>query len=423
MSQVNYDKRKETKTMAMKTDKFDPQVIEYLLSKTQSPKDIFGDGGILKQLKKALTERILEGELTTELGYEKHSTAGNNSGNSRNDYTQKTLKTTEGDLEINVPRDRNNHFEPQLIPKQQTRFDDLDDKIISLYSRGMSTRDMRDPLKDLYGVDISATLISNVTEEVLEAVKIWQNRPLDKGYPIVYLDALVIKIKQDKRIINKAFYLALGVNTEGQKELWGIWISQNEGAKFWLSVLTEIKNRGVEDILIACVDGLTGFPEAIQTVFPETKVPLCIVHMVRNSLRFVGWKKKKAVAADLRVIYSASTVEEAELALTVFCEKWDKEFPSISKSGLNHWENLIHFFEFPAEIRKVIYTTNAIESLNMSIRKVIKNKRVFPSDEAALKQLYLGLQNISKKWTMPIRDWGAALNRFSIMFEDRLPLL
>lgn len=406
--------------MSMKTDPLDPQVIEYLLSKTNSPQEIFSENGILKQLKKALTEHILEGELSTELGYTKNDPVGNNSGNSRNGHSKKTLKTKSGDLEIQIPRDRNNCFEPMLIPKHQTRFEDLDEKIISLYSRGMTTRDIKDQLLDLYGTEISATLISNVTNEVIEEVKAWQSRPLDKIYPIVYLDALVIKIRQDKRIINKAFYLALGVNMEGQKELLGIWISQNEGAKFWLNVLTEIKNRGVEDILIACVDGLTGFPEAIQTVYPETKVQLCLVHMVRNSLRFVGWKKKKAVASDLKSIYAAATLDEAELALAAFCEKWDQEFPSISKSWLNHWENLIPFFDFPAEIRKVIYTTNAIESLNMSLRKVIKNKRLFPSDDAALKQLYLGLKNISKKWTMPVRDWNAALNQFMIMFGDRI---
>lgn len=406
--------------MAMKTNPLDPKIVESLLKNTKTPEDIFGDNGILKQLKKALTERILEGELTTELGYQKHDISGNNSGNSRNGYTKKTLKTKDGEMEIEVPRDRNGTFNPKLIPKHQTRFDDVDEKIISLYSRGMSTRDIQDQLQDLYGVEVSATLVSNVTNEVIDEVKAWQSRPLDKVYPIVYLDALVIKIQQDKRVINKAFYLALGVNLDGQKELLGIWVSQNEGAKFWLNVLTELKNRGLEDILIACVDGLTGFPDAIQTVYPHTKVQLCIVHMVRNSLRYVGWKKRKEVAADLKKIYSAKTLEEAELALTTFAEKWDKEFPSISKSWLNHWENITPFFEFPDEIRKVIYTTNAIESINMSMRKVIKNKRVFPSDDAALKQLYLALKNISKKWTMPIRNWGAAMNRFTIMFEDRL---
>lgn len=322
-------------------------------------------------------------------------------------------------MEILIPRDRNASFSPKLIPKHQTRFDDLDNKIISLYSRGMTTRDIQDQLLDLYGTNISATLISNVTNEVIDEVRIWQSRPLDKIYPIVFLDALVIKIQQDRKVITKAFYLALGVNMDGQKELLGIWISQNEGAKFWLNVLTELKNRGVEDILIACVDGLTGFPDAIEAVYPQTKVQLCIVHMVRSSLRYVSWKKRKEVAGDLRAIYNAKTVEEAELALMTFGEKWDKEFPSISKSWSKHWQNISPFFDFPSDIRKVIYTTNAIESLNMSIRKVIKNKRIFPSDESAFKQLYLALKNISKKWTMPIRDWRVAMNQFVIMFEDR----
>lgn len=406
--------------MALKSNDLDPQIVEALISNMKKPEDIFGDNGLLKQLKKAITERILEGELTTELGYNKYDVSGNNSGNARNGHSKKTLKTKDGEMEIAVPRDRNGQFEPQLIPRHQTRFDDLDDKIITLYSRGMTTRDIQAQLQDLYGVEVSAGLISNVTNEVIDEVKSWQARPLDKLYPIVYLDALVIKVQQDKRVINKAFYLALGVNTEGQKELLGIWISQNEGAKFWLNVLTELKNRGLEDILIACVDGLTGFPEAIQTVYPQTQVQLCIVHMVRNSLRYVGWKQRKVVAADLRSIYTSKTVEEAEIALTSFCEKWDESFPAISKSWLNNWENITPFFDYPAEIRKVIYTTNAIESLNMSIRKVIKNKRVFPSDDAALKQLYLALNNISKKWTMPIRDWGSAMSRFSIMFEERV---
>lgn len=407
-------------TKKAKSSAIEQEIVDYLLTKVENRADIFSEGGVLKQLKKALTERILEGELTTKLGYSKHDNAGDNNGNSRNGYSEKTLKTQDGDMEISIPRDRNNEFEPILIAKHQTRFDDMDDKIISLYSRGMTTRDIQEQLKDLYGVEVSATLISNVTNEVIDEVKAWQSRPLNKLYPIVYLDALVIKINQDKRIINKAFYLALGVNLEGKKELLGIWVSQNEGAKFWLNVLTELKNRGLEDILIACVDGLTGFPEAIETVYPKTEVQLCIVHMVRNSLRYVGWKDRKAVALDLKGIYTAKTVEEAELALSCFSEKWDKQFPSISKSWLTHWENITPFFAYPEEIRRVIYTTNAIESLNMSMRKVLKNKRVFPSDEAALKQLYLALRNISKKWTMPIRDWGAAMNRFIVMFDERV---
>jgi len=401
-------------------NEIDPKLIDELIKTYEKPEDMLGEDGILKQVQKAILERILEGEITTELGYSKHDPRGNNSGNSRNGYSEKRLKGTHGELPIQVPRDRNGEFSPRIIPKNQTRFEGFDEKIISLYARGMTTRDIQAQLQDLYGVEVSATLISNVTNEVLDEVKLWQSRPLDKVYPIVYMDALVIKTNEDKRVTNKAFYLAVGVDVEGQKELLGIWISQNEGAKFWLGVLTEIKNRGVEDILIACVDGLTGFPEAIETVFPKTQVQLCIVHMVRNSLRYVSWKMRKAVATDLKAIYGAKTIEEAELALTSFSEKWDEQYPTISKSWKDKWENITPFFAYPEDIRKAIYTTNAIESINMSLRKVIKHKRVFPSDDAALKQLYLALKNISKKWTMPIRNWKGAMSCFIIMFEDRL---
>jgi putative transposase len=409
--------------MIKKTSGLDPQLIDQLLKDYKSPEDILGEGGILKQLKKALLERALEGELTTHLGYEKHDAKGNNSGNSRNGHSEKKLKSEDGPVKIDVPRDRNGEFEPQIIGKNQTRFEGFDEKIISLYSRGMTTRDIQDQLQELYGIEVSPTLISNVTNEVIEEVKLWQSRPLDRIYPIVYLDALVIKVKEDKRVMNKAFYLALGVNVYGQKELLGIWVSQNEGAKFWLNVLTEIKNRGVEDILIACVDGLTGFPEAIQAVYPKTQVQLCIVHMIRNSLRYVSWKVRKEVALDLKGIYGALTLDAAELALTDFASKWDAQYPSISKSWFSHWEHLTPFFAYPEEIRRVIYTTNAIESMNMSLRKVIKNKRVFPSDDAALKQLYLALKNISKKWNACLHNWNDAMNRFMIMFEERLSSL
>lgn len=396
-------------------------LIDDLIKNCKTQEDLFGKGGIFKQIQKAILERVLEGEMTTELWYSKHNPIGDNSGNSRNGYSKKTIKTNTDEFPIQIPRDRNGDFVPKIIPKNQTRFKGLDDKIISLYARGMSVRDIQAQLEDMYEVEVSTTLISNVTDEIIDEVKTWQSRPLDKVYPIVYLDALVIKINEDKRVINKSFYLAVGVNLDGQKELLGIWISQNEGAKFWINVLTELQNRGVEDIFIACVDGLTGFPEAIESVYPQTQVQLCIVHMVRSSLRYVGWKARKTVAADLKTIYSAKTIDEAELALESFSEKWDAQYPSISKSWKNRWGNIIPFFDYPAEIRKAIYTTNAIESINMSIRKVIKNKRVFPSDEAALKQLYLALRNISKKWTMPIRNWGPALNRFAIMFPNRLP--
>lgn len=400
---------------------FDPNLIDELIKGKTTQEELFGKGGVFKQLQKAILERLLEAEMSTELGYDKHDPKGNNSGNSRNGYSEKTIKTDNNEFPINIPRDRNGDFEPKIIPKNKTRFTGLDDKIISLYARGMTTRDIQAELEDMYSVEVSATLISNVTNEVIDEVKTWQSRPLDKVYPIVYLDALVIKINEDKRVINKSFYLAVGVNMEGQKELLGIWISQNEGAKFWLNVLTELKNRGVEDIYIACVDGLTGFPEAIEAVYPNTQVQLCIVHMIRNSLRYITWKERRTVAADLKTIYTAKTIDEAETALESFSDKWDDKYPSISKSWKNRWENITPFFNYPAEIRKAIYTTNAIESINMSLRKVIKNKRVFPSDEAALKQLYLAMRNISKKWNMPIRDWGLALNRFAIMFPDRFP--
>ena len=401
--------------------KFDSNAIDGLLESCSGKAGIFGEGGLLKSFAKAVLERAMEGEMNEHLGYKKHDHAGNNTGNSRNGSSSKTISGEHGEIQLDIPRDRKDTFEPQIVKKGQTRFDGFDDKIISLYARGMSTRDIQEQLKDLYDVDISSSLISTVTESVLEEVKAWQNRPLDKIYPIVYLDALVVKIKENKQVINKAIHLALGVNLDGQKELLGMWVTQNEGAKFWLSVLTELKNRGLNDIFIACVDGLTGFPDAIETVYPKTKVQLCIVHMIRNALKHVPWKDKKAVVEDLKRIYGANTIEEAELALTDFAEKWDKKYPNISRTWLDKWEHVSIFLAYPKDIRKVIYTTNAIESLNMTVRKVMKNKRFFPSDDAACKQIFLALRNIAKKWTMPIRNWGPAINRFMIEFADRMP--
>jgi putative transposase len=406
--------------MVKRVKEFDDQLLDNLIQDCTKPGEVFGDEGLFKRLQKALLERMLEGELTHELGYQKHATDGHNTGNSRNGYSKKTLKGEIGELDIQVPRDRNSSFEPQIIQKNQTRFDGFDDKIIALYARGMTTRDIQAQLQELYGVEVSPSLISEVTEEVMEEVKTWQSRPLDRLYPVVFLDALVIKVREDNKVINKAFYLALGINTDGHKELLGIWISKNEGAKFWLGVLTELKNRGLEDIFIACVDGLTGFPDAIEAVYPKTKVQLCIVHMVRNSLKYVSWQSRKEVAKDLKAIYGSSTVEEAEMALEAFAQKWDDRYPTIAKSWRTHWINIIPFFDYTKDIRRAIYTTNAIESLNSTLRKYIKNKRVFPSDDAALKQLYLALRNISKKWTMPIQNWKQAMNSFSIMFGDRL---
>ena len=322
---------------------------------------------------------------------------------------------------MEIPRDRDSSFEPVIIPKGQTRFSSFGDKVISLYSRGMTTREIQGHLEDVYGVDVSPTLISTVTDAVTDEVKTWQNRPLDTVYPIVYMDAIRVKARNNGHVINKAVYLAIGINMDGVKEVLGMWVAENEGAKFWLQVVTELRNRGVQDIFIACVDGLKGFPEAIETVFPQTQVQLCIVHMVRNSLKYVSWKQRKEVAADLKTIYQAATAEQAEMELMAFEEKWDETHPSISQSWRRNWENITPFFAYSPEIRKVIYTTNAIESLNMSLRKVTKNRGSFPNDESMLKLLYLALNNIAKKWTLPIRDWKAALNRFSIVFGDRMP--
>lgn len=392
------------------------QLVEELVKECKTEEDF---KKFFKSLKQRGLEAALSGELTEHLGYEKHVRGIERKANSRNGFSKKTIQVNEGELELSIPRDRSGSFEPQLIPKYQTRFDGIDEKIISLYARGLSTRDIQQELENMYGTAVSATLISNVTDAVLADVRAWQSRPLDRCYPIIYLDCIVVKVRSDKGIINKAIYLALGVNIEGQKELLGMWISQNEGAKFWLNVLTDLKNRGVEDIFIACVDGLTGFPEAIESVYPQAKVQLCIVHKIRQSLAYVSWKDRKLLIEDLKAIYSASTVLAAEIALNAFAVKWDNQYPSISASWRRDWERLIPFFDYPADIRKAIYTTNAIESLNMTLRKVIKNKRVFPSDEAVFKLLYLAIERISRKWTMPIHNWKPAMNRFMIEFSER----
>ena len=372
-------------------------------------------------LKKITVEAALGAELEEHLGYAKHDSKGRGTGNSRNGYSSKTLKGDHGEVEIDTPRDRNGSFEPQLVGKGQTRLTRFDDQILALYAKGMSTRDIVATFKEMYDADVSPTLISKVADAVLERVVEWQSRPLDEMYPIVYLDCIVLKIRQDKRVINKSIYLALGINLEGYKELLGLWLAEPEGAKFWLSVLTELQNRGVKDIFIAAVDGLSGFPEAINTVYPQTKIQLCIVHMVRNSLKFVTWKDRKAVAADLKKIYKSLTVDEADQELTAFGEKWDRKYPSINQSWRRHWPNLITLFDYPDDIRKVIYTTNAIESLNSVIRKAINNRKVFPHDQAAMKVVYLAIEAAAKKWSMPIRDWKGALNRFMIEFPDRMP--
>ena len=372
-----------------------------------------------QELLKMTVEAALNVELDDHLGYSKHAKTPE-VGNSRNGYTRKTLKSQHGEVEIQTPRDRAGSFEPLLVKKNQTRLTKMDDQILYLYAKGMSTRDIVDCFQDMYGAEVSATLVSNVTAAVIDRVTEWQARPLDAVYPILYLDCIVLKIRKGKQVINQAVYLVLGVNLEGHKELLGMWLSENEGSRFWLGVLTELQNRGVKDVLIACVDGLTGFPEAINAVFPQTDIQLCIVHMVRNSLKYVPWKDYKAVTADLKTIYQSTTEEAGLLALRQFGERWDEKYPQISRSWLNHWENLNTFFDYPADIRKAIYTTNAIESLNSVVRKAVKQRKVFSSEDAAKKVVFLAIEQASRKWTMPIRDWKAALNRFMMMFEDRL---
>ena len=377
-------------------------------------------GDLTQQLMKMTVEAALGAELDEHLGYDKHDPAGRGSGNSRNGTTSKRLKGQHGEVEIDAPRDRAGTFEPQFVRKGQTRLTQMDDQILALYAKGMSTRDIVAAFKEMYDADVSTALISKVTDRVLDTVIEWQNRPVDAVYPIIYLDCIVLKIRQNKRVINKSMYLALGINMEGQKELLGLWLAETEGAKFWLSVLTELKNRGLQDILIACVDGLKGFPDAIAAEYPQTKIQLCVVHMVRNSLKYVSWKDYKAVTADLKQIYKAPTEDAALLELERFGEKWDEQYPQISKSWHSHWPNLITLFEYPPDIRRVIYTTNAIESLNSVIRKATKQRKVFPTDDAAMKVVYLAIQSAAKKWTMPIRNWKPALNRFMIDFGDRL---
>jgi len=399
----------------------DNELIDNLLKNYKKPEDLIGENGLLKQLTKQLLERAMAAEMTEHVGYDKHDAIGNNSGNSRNGKSAKTIKGTFGELALETPRDRNGTFEPQIIEKHQTRFTGFDANIISLYARGLSTREIQQHLEEIYHVEVSPGLISSVTNEVLDEVKTWQNRQLDAVYPIMYLDAIQFKVRDNGHVKNKAIYLAIGVTLNGLKEVLGLWSAQTEGAKFWLQVVTELKNRGVTDIFIACVDGLKGFPEAIESVFPQTEVQLCIVHLVRHSLNYVGWKQRKEVAADLKLIYTAATEAEGESQLADFGLKWDAKFPSIAKSWRSNWTRVIPFFAHPPEIRKVIYTTNAIESLNMSLRKVTKARGSFPNDEAVSKLLYLALRNIAKKWTLPIRDWKDALNRFAIIYENRLP--
>ncbi|MCC7263790.1 MAG: IS256 family transposase [Candidatus Latescibacteria bacterium] len=397
-------------------------LLDELIKDCKTPEDLLGKHGLLKELSKGLVERMLQGELTHHLGYEKHALEGRKGGSSRNGSTAKNVQTGQGELALQVPRDREGSFEPQIVPKGERRLAGFDEKIISLYARGRSVAEIQGHLEELYGAEVSPGLISDVTDSVLAEVKAWQCRPVAAVYPILYLDALMVKVRDNGVIHTKAVYLALGVNLDGDKELLGLWLSPHEGAKFWLQILTELKNRGLREVLIVCVDGLSGFPEALEAVFPHAQVQLCIVHLVRQSLRYVTHKDRKQVATDLKKIYQATTSEEAQLHLEVFTSTWDAKYASISRLWRGQWDHWTTFFAYPPEIRKVIYTTNAIESLNHSLGKILKIRGAFPTDDAVTKLIYLAMRNIAKKWTRPLKDWKAALNQFSLMFPESCTL-
>jgi putative transposase len=403
-----------------KKKKVDELLDELLEGK--EPAEVLGEGGLLAELTKGLVERALEGEMTAHLGYEKHALAGRNGANSRNGRTRKRVKTDTSELEIEVPRDRDGTFEPQLVPKRRRRLEGFDEKVLALYARGMTTREIQGHLVDLYGVEVSPQLISEVTDAVIEEVEAWQARPLEAFYPFLYLDAIHLKLRESRHVQTCAVYVALALNREGHKELLGLWVGEAEGAKFWLSILTELKNRGLEDVLIAAVDGLKGFPEAIAAVFPRTQVQMCIVHMVRNSLRYVSWKHRRFIARDLRKIYTAPTGEAAAAALEAFSKTWDDVTPLISRLWRTHWPNLIPFFDFPPAIRKVIYTTNVIESIQAQLRKVTKKRGAFPTPMSVRKVLYLALMKAKDRWTMPVREWPVALYHLSLVYPGRVEL-
>ena len=375
---------------------------------------------MLKNLFKDTLQEILEAELDNHLGYEKHSLEGNNTGNSRNGYSKKTIKTKFGETELTVPRDHNGEFEPKVIKKYETTSNQLEEQIIAMYAKGMSTRDIEDHMRDIYGIDVSPSMVSKITDKILPMIAEWQSRPLDRIYPVVFLDAIHFKVRKENRIVNKAAYSVLGINMAGQKEILGIWIGENESASFWLSVCNELKNRGVADILIACKDGLSGFSEAISKAFPQTEIQLCIIHQIRNSLKYVSYKERKEIIADLKKVYQALTLGEAELAFNNFKEKWGKKHPVIIRSWENNWLELTAYFKYPYEMRRLIYTTNIIEGYHRQLRKVTKTKTAYPTDESLIKIIYLATVEASKKWTMPVREWSSCLSQFTIYFEDRL---
>jgi putative transposase len=394
------------------------ELLDELLSGVTSPDDLTGDDGLFRQLKKALMERALEGELTHHLGYPKGDPAGRKSGNSRNGHSKKTVLGEDGQINLAIPRDRSGTFEPKLVPKGERRLDGFDGKVISLYARGLTVREIQGHLRELYGVDVSPDLISRVTDAVLEEVKEWQARPLDPVYPIVFFDALRVKVRDEGLVKNKAVYVALAHDVEGHKHVLGLWIEQSEGAKFWRKVMNDLKVRGVNDILIAVVDGLKGFPEAIGAVFPEAMVQTCIVHLIRSSLAFVSWKDRKAIVPDLKAIYRADSADAARDRLGEFEERWGARYPTVGQAWRRAWEHVIPLFAFPPEVRRIVYTTNAVESPHRSLRKIIKTRGSFPTDEAAMKLLYLAINNAGIHWRRPVA-WTAAMSQFAILFGDR----
>ena len=397
--------------------------IQRELDTATSIDDFFGKEGIFSRLFGSTLERMLEAELTDELGYERYAAEGRNSGNSRNGSYSKRVRSSGGETPVRVPRDRNGEFEPKLLKKYATSSNEIEDKIVTLYAKGMSVRDIQDTLQELYGIDVSPTTVSHVTEKVWPLVEEWQNRPLEEIYPIIYLDAIHIKLRREGRVENTAVYLVLGIDLKGKRDVLGQWVGDGaEGANFWLSVLSDLQSRGVKDILIACIDGLTGFKEAIQAVYPDAQIQRCVIHQIRNSLKYVTWKDRKPFVADLKTVYQAPTREEAERNLIRLGQNWNGKYAMAVSSWEANWEDLATFFAYPAEIRRLIYTTNSVESYNRQIRKVIKTKSSFPSVEAARKLLFLANQNITRKWTAPIRDWPKILNQLAIRFEGRFPI-
>jgi putative transposase len=401
-------------------DRLSDELVDELLAGARSEEEIVGPGGLLAQLTKRLVERAMSAELTDHLGYGPHQEPPGGTGDTRNGSTPKTLATEHGPVRIKTPRDRNSTFEPKIVRKGQRRFEGFDDKILALYSRGLSVRDIEAHLQEIYGVKVGRDLVSRVTDAVMEDVRAWQQRPLEDVYPVLFLDCLVLKIREGGTVQRRACYLALGVTVEGERDVLGMWFQETEGAKFWMQVIADLKQRGVQDILICCVDGLKGFPEAIEAIFPETIVQTCVVHLIRHSLKYVPRREREQVARDLKPIYTATDADQASLALEAFDEKWGSRFPVITQAWLNAWEYVIPFLAFPPEVRRVIYTTNAIEALNRQLRKAIKTKGHFPNEEAARKLIYLAVTNAVPQWTRT-RNWTTALLAFKIHFGDRLP--